>query len=58
MAKFKRRSISLFAKLRNYYITGIVVLIPIGIKIYLTKLKLKSNNLSHNPSGNKLLSKR
>ena len=37
MAKFKRESISLFAKLRNYFITGIVVLIPIGITLYLTK---------------------
>ena len=37
MAKFKRKSISLFAKLRNYFITGIVVLIPIGITLYLTK---------------------
>ena len=37
MAKLKRKSISLFAKLRNYFITGIVVLIPIGITLYLTK---------------------
>ena len=31
------RDRSLFAKLRNYFITGIVVLIPIGITLYLTK---------------------
>jgi len=37
MATFKRTSISLFAKLRNYFITGIVVLVPIGITLYLTK---------------------
>ena len=37
MATFKRRRISLFAKLRNYFITGIVVLVPIGITLYLTK---------------------
>jgi len=37
MAKFKRKSISFFAKLRNYFITGIVVLVPIGITLYLTK---------------------
>ena len=37
MAKLKRKSISLFSKLRNYFITGIVVLIPIGITLYLTK---------------------
>ena len=37
MAKLKRKSISLFARLRNYFITGIVVLVPIGITLYLTK---------------------
>ena len=37
MAKFKRKSISFAAKLRNYFITGIVVLVPIGITLYLTK---------------------
>ena len=37
MAKFKRKRISFVAKLRNYFITGIVVLVPIGITLYLTK---------------------
>ena len=37
MSKFKRKSISILAKLRNYFITGIVVLVPIGITLYLTK---------------------
>ena len=37
MAKLKRRRISLFSRLRNYFITGIVVLVPIGITLYLTK---------------------
>ena len=37
MAKIKRKSISIIAKLRNYFITGIVVLVPIGITLYLTK---------------------
>ena len=37
MARLKRRRISLFARLRNYFITGIVVLVPIGITLYLTK---------------------
>ena len=37
MANFKRKRISFFAKLRNYFITGIVVLVPIGITLYLTK---------------------
>ena len=37
MAKLKRRSITIIARLRNYFITGIVVLVPIGITLYLTK---------------------
>ena len=37
MARFKRKRISIVAKLRNYFITGIVVLIPIGITLYLIK---------------------
>jgi len=37
MAKLKRKGISILAKLRNYFITGIVVLVPIGITLYLTK---------------------
>ena len=37
MGKFKRKRISVVARLRNYFITGIVVLVPIGITLYLTK---------------------
>ena len=37
MNKYKRRRISIIAKLRNYFFTGIVVLVPIGITLYLTK---------------------
>ena len=37
MSKLKRKSISVIAKLRNYFITGIVVLVPIGITLYFTK---------------------
>ena len=37
MARLKRKKISIVAKLRNYFITGIVVLVPIGITLYLTK---------------------
>ena len=36
MSKIKRKK-SLTAKLRNYFIAGIVVLVPIGITLYLTK---------------------
>ena len=35
MAK-KEKKRSIFAKIRNYFIAGVVVLIPIGITIYLT----------------------
>ena len=41
MARFKRRSISFAAKLRNYFITGIVVLVPIGITLYLTRFFIR-----------------
>ena len=37
MANLKRSGIKFLAKLRNYFITGIVVLVPIGITLYLTK---------------------
>ena len=35
MAKIKKKSLTL--KLRNYFFTGVVVLIPIGFTLYLTK---------------------
>ncbi len=37
MSTFRRKRISFIARLRNYFITGIVVLIPIGLTLYLTK---------------------
>ena len=37
MARLRRKGISILARLRNYFITGIVVLVPIGITLYLTK---------------------
>ena len=54
MARLKRRSISIVAKLRNYFITGIVVLVPIGITFYLIKFfisvspKLIPSNINPN----------
>ena len=46
MARLKRKSISFVARLRNYFITGIVVLAPIGITLYLTKFFISvSSNL-------------
>ena len=37
MSKFKKKKTSFLNKLRNYFFTGVVVLIPIGITLYLTK---------------------
>ena len=37
MARLKRKGISIVGKLRNYFITGMVVLVPIGITFYLIK---------------------
>ena len=37
MSTKKRKNTPLLARLRNYFITGIVVLVPIGITLYLTK---------------------
>ena len=54
MAKLKRKIISILARLRNYFILGIVVLVPIGITLYLTKFfisissKLIPNELNPN----------
>jgi len=41
MARLKRKSISIAAKLRNYFITGVVVLIPIGVTLYLTRFFIR-----------------
>ena len=41
MARLKRKSISITAKVRNYFITGIVVLIPIGVTLYLTRFFIR-----------------
>ena len=36
MSKSKRKKISFIARLRNYFFTGVVVLVPIGFTLYLT----------------------
>ena len=44
--KLKKRKTSFLSRLRNYFITGIVVLVPIGITLYLTKFFVSvSSNL-------------
>ena len=41
-----KKKVSIFSKLRNYFIAGIVVIIPIGITLYLTKFIIEiSSNL-------------
>ena len=46
MSKLRRKKISFIARLRNYFITGIVVLVPIGITLYLTTFFISiSSNL-------------
>jgi len=37
MAIFKKKRLSFVSRLRNYFLTGIVILVPIGITLYLTK---------------------
>ncbi len=37
MAIFKKKRLSFISRLRNYFLTGVVVLVPIGITLYLTK---------------------
>ena len=36
MTKIKKRKSSILAKLRNYFFTGIIVLVPLGFTLYLT----------------------
>ena len=36
MSKIRKKKISLIARLRNYFFTGVVVLVPIGFTLYLT----------------------
>ena len=46
MAKLIKKRRSFLARLRNYFITGIVVLVPIGITLYLTTFFISiSSNL-------------
>ena len=56
MAKNKKRK-SLTLILRNYFITGVVVLIPIGFTLYLTKfiISLSSNIIPKNINPNNYL---
>ena len=57
MAKLKRKSVSILSKLRNYFITGIVVLVPIGITLYLTKffISVSSKLIPYNLNPNNYL---
>ena len=57
MAILKKKTTSFFAKLRNYFITGIVVLVPIGITLYLTKffISVSSRLIPYNLNPNNYL---
>ena len=57
MARLKRKRISLVGRLRNYFITGIVVLVPIGITLYLTTffIKISSKLIPKNINPNSYL---
>ena len=57
MTKLKTRSVSILSRLRNYFITGIVVLVPIGITLYLTKffVSISSRLIPYNLNPNNYL---
>ena len=57
MAKIKKKGISILGRLRNYFITGIVVLVPIGITLYLTKffISVSSNLIPYDLNPNNYL---
>ena len=57
MSKFKRKRVSFIARLRNYFITGIVVLVPIGITLYLTTffISISSKLIPHGINPNSYL---
>tara|TARA_B100001250_G_C19762262_1_gene773035 strand:+ start:225 stop:839 length:615 start_codon:yes stop_codon:yes gene_type:complete len=57
MANLKVKKISIISRLRNYFITGIVVLVPIGITLYLTKffISVSSNLIPNNINPNTYL---
>ena len=46
MKKIRKKKISIISKLRNYFFTGIIVLVPIGFTLYLTVFLISiSSNL-------------
>ena len=56
MSKIKRKK-SLTVKLRNYFIAGVVALVPIGITLYLTKffISISSKLVPHEINPNSYL---
>ena len=57
MSKLRKKKISFIARLRNYFITGIVVLVPIGITLYLTTffISISSKLIPHGINPNSYL---
>jgi len=57
MTKLKRKKNSLLTRLRNYFITGIVILVPIGFTLYLTifLISISSKLIPHDINPNNYL---
>ena len=57
MRKIKKKKSSILAKLRNYFFTGIIVLIPLGFTLYLTifLISISSKLVPHDINPNNYL---
>ena len=57
MSKLKRKKISIISKIRNYFIAGILVLVPIGFTLYLTifLISISSKLVPHDINPNNYL---
>ena len=57
MRKIKKKKSSILAKLRNYFFTGVIVLIPLGFTLYLTifLISISSKLVPHDINPNNYL---
>ena len=57
MRKIKKKKSSILAKLRNYFFTGVIVLIPLGFTLYLTifLISISSRLVPHDINPNNYL---
>ena len=51
----QKKKISIFARLRNYFLAGIVVLVPIGFTLYLTIFLVKISSILQEINPNNYL---